>query len=115
MLKIYLKGYLYLFGIIIVSTIILSLINYFIPFKIGIIKIIIPIISMFISSIIVGKNVKAKAYLEGLKFSSLYLLFISLLKFIIKTPFNYKVVIIYILTIFTSVIGSMFGINLKKG
>ena len=113
--KNYLKCYGYLFGLIIIFTLILSIINYFIPFKATIIKIIIPVISIFISSIILGRKVKTKAYFEGIKFSLLYLLLITIIKFIIKTSFNYKAIIIYLLMIFTSVIGSMIGINLKKG
>ena len=114
MLKTYLKSYGYLFGIIIILTIILSIINYFINIPSNTIKIIIPILSLFVSSIILGKNVKTKAYLEGIKFSSLYLIFITILKFILKTEFNYKVIIMYIVLLITSVIGSMIGINIPK-
>lgn len=114
MIKTYLKSYGYLFGIIIILTIILSILNYFIPFKAETIKLIIPIISMLISSIILGKNIKEKAYLEGIKFSSLYIIFTIIIKLLLKTNFNYKVVIMLIALLITSVIGSMIGINLKK-
>ena len=114
MIKTYLKSYGYLFGIIIILTIILSVLNYFIPFKAETIKLIIPIISMLISSIILGKNIKEKAYLEGIKFSSLYIIFTIIIKLLLKTNFNYKVVIMLIALLITSVIGSMIGINLKK-
>ena len=114
MINTYLKRYGYLFGIIIILTIILSVLNYFIPFKAETIKLIIPIISMLISSIILGKNIKEKAYLEGIKFSSLYIIFTIIIKLLLKTNFNYKVVIMLIALLITSVIGSMIGINLKK-
>ena len=114
MIKTYLKSYLYLLITIITLTIILSLINYFIPFNNTICLICILSISMLFSSIILGKNSKQKAYLEGLKFSGSFLLLITILKILISSEFNYKVIIIYFLTIFTSIIGSMLGINLKK-
>ena len=69
---------------------------------------------MLVASIILGKNIKEKAYLEGLKFSSIYLVIVTILKLILKQSFNYKVIIMYFLLIFTGVIGSMIGINLKK-
>ena len=74
MLKNYLKSYLYLFSSILILTIILSLLNYFLTFPTKIIKLLIPIISIFISSIILGESSKEKAYLEGLKFTSLYII-----------------------------------------
>ena len=114
MIKNYLKSYGYLFGLIFIMILFISILNYFIPFKTNIIKVVIPIISMFISSIILGKNTQEKAYLEGLKFSILFILFITILKIIIKTDFNYKVFIIFIAQIISSVFGSMIGINLKK-
>lgn len=114
MIKKYLKSYGYLFGLIITLTIILSILNYFISFKANVIKIIIPIISIFISSIILGKNTQEKAYLEGIKFSLIYIFLATILKIIIKSNFNYKTFIMYFVLIITSIIGSMFGINLKK-
>ena len=114
MIKKYLKSYLYLFSIIILLTIILSILNYFIPFKSNIFKIIIPIISIFISSIMLGKSTQEKAYLEGIKFSTLFLFIITIFRIIIKISFNYKTFIMYFVLIISSIIGSMLGINLKK-
>ena len=114
MIKTYLKCYAYLLGLVIFLTLILSIINYFFKLPTTIIKIIIPIISMLISSFILGKNTKEKAYLEGIKFSSIYLIFITIIKLILKTNFNYKTIIIYIAIVLTSLIGSTIGINNKK-
>jgi len=114
MIKKYLKSYAYLFGMMIIFSLLLSIINYFVNFPTNLIKIIIPIISMLISSIILGNNSKEKAYLEGIKFSGIYLILIIILKLILKTNFNYKVIIMYILILFTGIIGSMIGINIKK-
>lgn len=114
MIKSYLKSYGYLFGISLISTIILSIINYFFNIPSYTIKLTIPIISLLIATIILGKNVKEKAYLEGIKFTTIYLIFTTILKLILKTTFNYKVIIIYIVLLFTGIIGSMIGINSKK-
>ena len=114
-MKNYLKSYGYLFGIILVLTIILSIINYFTNKELYLFKILIPIIAIFISSIILGKNAKKKAYLEGIKFSLIFLLLSIIISyFIIHNSFNIKVLIYYFVIIFSSIIGSMLGINIKK-
>ena len=114
MIKKYLKSYLYLFGLILLLTLIISIISYLTNKNMTIIKIIIPVISTFISCIILGKNTKEKAYLESIKFSSIYVILTIILKFILKTPWSYKTIIIYFLLICSGIIGSMIGINIKK-
>lgn len=114
MIKNYLKCYGYLFAMIIVMTLILSLINYFVKMPSTVIKIIIPIISLFISSMLLGRNIEEKGYIEGIKFGFGYLLIATIIKVILGTGFNYKVIIIYILMLFSSIIGAMIGINTKK-
>lgn len=114
MLKNYLKSYIYLITSLIIFTIIFTIINYFTTNSLSIIKILIPIISILISSFILGKNTKNKAYLEGIKFSLIYLIFTTILKLILKTSFNYKTFIIYLVIILSSIIGSTIGINTKK-
>ena len=114
MLKKYLKSYLYLFSSILILTIILSTINYFITFPTKVIKLIIPIISILISSIILGKNTKCKAYLEGLKFTSIYIIISIILSLITKNPFTFKLILTYLLQLLTGIVGSMIGINLNK-
>lgn len=114
MLKNYLKSYIYLITSLIIFTIIFTIINYFTSNSLSIIKILIPIISILISSFILGKNTKSKAYLEGIKFSLIYLIFTTILKLILKTSFNYKTFIIYLVIILSSIIGSTIGINTKK-
>lgn len=114
MFKKYLKNYGYLYGLILILTILLSVFNYFISFKSDIIKIIIPLFSMFASAIILGKKTKEKAYLEGIKFSSIFILITIIIKLLIKSAFNYKIFIMFIAIIISSIIGAMIGINLKK-
>ena len=99
MLKIYLKKYLYLLILILGLGIITSILNYIIPSNSSILKLIVPPISIFISCVLLGKDCKQKAYLEGIKFSGVYLLITTIFKIIINSPFTYKTVIIYVLII----------------
>lgn len=114
MLKNYLKSYLYLFSLIIILTFILSITNYFFNIQIKIIKLLIPIISILISSIILGKNTKSKAYIEGIKFTSIYIFLSIILSIIFKNPFSIKLILSYFLILLSGIIGSMIGINLKN-
>ena len=114
MLKKYLKSYIYLFSLILILTLILSIINYFFIFKTKLIKLLIPIISILVSSIILGKNSKQKAYLEGIKFTSIYILLSIIISIITKNPFTIKLIVGYISLLLSGIIGSMIGINLKK-
>ena len=113
MLKKYLKSYLYLFSLILILTLILSILNYFYPFKTKTIKLLIPIISILLSTIILGKNMKEKAYLESIKFTSIYIILSLIISLIFKT-FTIKIIIYYILFLITGIIGGIIGINLKK-
>ena len=114
MFRNYLKSYAYLFGMIIIFTFVLSVGNYFFEFSTKIIKILIPIISIFISTIVLGKNTKSKAYMEGIKFTSLYVILSIIISLITKNPFSFKLIISYVLFILIGVVGSMIGINLNK-
>ena len=114
MLKNYLKSYLYLFSLILILTLILSIINYFYTFPTKLIKLLIPIISIFISTIILGKNTKEKAYLEGLKFTFIYILLSLIVSLITNNPFSLKLIISYLSLLLSGTIGSMLGINLYK-
>ena len=114
MIKTYLKNYLYFIILVIILSIILSILNYIFPFNNTIFLISILPISMFIACILLGKNCKEKAYLEGIKFSIIYLMLNTIFILITKTSFTYKTIIIYLLIIISSILGSILGINLKK-
>ena len=114
MLKTYLKSYIYLFSLILILTIILSITNYFYIIPTKIFKILIPIISIIISTIILGKNTKSKAYLEGIKFTSIYLLISIIISITTKNQFNFKLLICYLLMLLSGTIGATIGINLNK-
>lgn len=114
MIKKYLYSYVYLIGIMLLLIIILSVCNYYLIINGNTFKIFIPIIGILISAIILGKNTKEKAYIEGIKFASGYIIISVIMKIILKTGWNYKVFISYFLIVFTSIIGSMIGINIKN-
>ena len=115
MIKKYLNCYGYLIGIIIVLTLILSVINYFIKVPASALKIVIPLMSMFVASFMLGKKTKEKAYIEGIKFAGIYIVITIILKLIFKTDFNYKVIIDYLSLLLMGVIGATIGINIKRG
>lgn len=114
MIKNYLKSYAWLLGMIITSTIVISILNYFIVFNTKIIKLLIPIISIFVSSIILGKNTKSKAYLEGIRFCVIYIILSMLTSLILGNVVHIKLVISYLLTLISGVVGAMIGINLNR-
>jgi len=95
-------------------TIIFTLTSYFFNYPVKVIKLLIPVISMFISSLLLGRSVQEKAYLEGLKFGGIYLLLVIIFALITKVSFNIKLIISYLLILLTSVIGAMIGINIRK-
>jgi len=114
-MKKYLISYIYFISINLILTLILSLINYFTNYTNTIIKILIPITATFISTIILGKHTNTKAYLGGLKFTSIYLIIMLITNYLIlHNSFNFKTLIFYLLILFTGTIGSMLGINLKR-
>jgi len=114
-MKKYLISYLYLFTSILILTILLSIINYFTNYTSNILKIIIPIIAIFIATIVLGKKTKNTAYLEGIKFTMGYILLAIIINYLIlRSSFNIKTIILYLLFLFTGTIGSMIGINLKR-
>jgi len=112
----YLKSFIYTASTILLSTIILTLLNYFnilkdIPLKI--VMLIIPIIGIFIGSFLIGKTSTQKGYIEGLKYGIIWTLIILIINLIIKN-FSITSIIYYILLILTSIIAGVLGINKKK-
>lgn len=115
------KTYLITIGITLLSLLILSLIttvfsyydilNYSI---IKILKVLTPIISIFISNIYLGIKTDKKAYLEGLKIGIIYIILLILIKSIIFNNFKLIDIITYIIILIISSISSIIGINLKQ-
>ena len=78
-----------------------------------IIRSIIPLIGIFIGSFLLGKSSSKKGYIEGLKYSAIWI-FIFLVFNIILNNFNVISIIYYIFLILISMLGSILGINRKK-
>ena len=117
-LKNSLKSLLYIFSIIIISTFLVTTLNYFniIGSKLlATLKILIILSSMFTGGIIIGKNSKQKGWLEGIKLGLIVTVILILFKYLgLNQKFLITNIIYYIILIISCVLGSMIGINKKK-
>lgn len=108
-------AFIYIFSILIVSTFIISLFNYIglVNGKfLTILKILIPIISLFVGGFIIGRKSKSKGWLEGIKLGGIFILFLVLFNYLgLKNIPEFKTIIYYLIILGSSVIGSMFGIS----
>ena len=112
-LKKLLKPLIYTFSILIIGSIITTLFSYLsegIIYKT--IKILIPIIALFIGGILIGKNSKTKGWFEGIKYGGIVIVILLILGlFFPNNSFEIKRIIYYIILIFMATFGSMLGIN----
>ena len=104
--------------ILLVMTFIITLFNYINLISIKIVTVfsyLTPFISFFIGGLLLGKTSTNKGWLEGIKFS-LIIIFLSFIfnYLAFDQEFNISNIILYIITLISSVIGSMIGINLKN-
>lgn len=82
---------------------------------IKIIKIIIPIISMFIGGFIFGKKQGKNGWLEGLKLSLIFVIMLSLFNYLgLNSNLTIKLIIYYIILIISTILGSIIGVNKFK-
>lgn len=109
---------IYILAFILGLTFIFSLLNYIGLFNntiINIIKIIIPVLSMFIGGFVLGKRTGKKGWLEGLKLSLIFLIFLSLFNYLgLKSSLSLKVGIYYLILITSTIFGSILGVNKYK-
>lgn len=113
----YVNSLIYLFGSLLVLTLVITILDYFnlvgnTFYKIS--MLFIPIICVCIGGFIIGKNSHAKGYLEGLKLSLILVLLFIIFGLIFKTKFDFTNIIYYIALMTASMLSSMIGINLKK-
>ena len=112
----YLKSMIYTLSIILISTIILTIFNYFNIINgklLKIIMIIIPLIGVFIGSFKIGKTSNTKGYIEGIKYSIIWILLFLIINLIIKN-FTPSSIIYYFIMILLSSFAGILGINKKK-
>ena len=117
MIKKYLISYLYTISIILMSYLIITILNYFNIINTNTtntLKLITIIISIFIGSFLIGRKSIKKGYLEGIKYSIIFIILLLLLNIIFYKYFNTNLIIYYIIILISSIFGSMLGINFKK-
>ena len=79
----------------------------------SIFKLLTIIISFLFFGFILGKETSKKGYLQGVKYSGLWIFFLFIITLIIH-KFQLKSIIFYIIILFCSILGSILGINKKK-
>lgn len=117
MIKKYLISYAYTLGIIIGGTFLITVLNYFNIFTsnlTNIIKLIIVIVSMFIGAFLLGKRSLKKGYIEGIKYSIVFIVLLVIINLLFVKEFNVKSIIYFLIIIISSTFGSMLGINNKR-
>lgn len=111
------KSFIYIISILVVSTILVTLLNFinlFGPKLMTISKIIIPVVSLFVGGFIVGKNSKQKGWLEGLKLNLIVLGLLLIINYLIlKQNWDFRNIIFYLILTASTIFGSMVGINKK--
>lgn len=118
MIKNYLIHLAYAFISILVLILIVTVFNYFNLMCSGVtsaIKFIVPVGSLFVTSLLLGKKTKKRGILEGLKFGCIFIFIILVLNnLILMNSFEVKILIYYVILLVSAMLGSMIGINLKK-
>ena len=108
---------LYIIGIILVATMLVTVFNYFNIIKgtaLTISKILICVISLFVGGFVIGRRSSIKGWLEGLKLSLIFLVIISLFNYLgLGNAPQLKNLIYYSIIIISCIFGSIIGINKK--
>lgn len=115
-MKKYLKSSIYTLAIIVVSTFIITILNYTNIINgtvLGIIHYIIPIISVVIGAFMLGKTSSRKGYIEGLKYAGLWSVIFLIVNVFIK-ELNVSSIIFFVILILLGVLSSILGINRKR-
>ena len=77
----------------------------------NIFKLLIPLFSIFITTISFTKQVKEKGWLEGLKLGLLLIIVFITISSFANTSFNIKMMLYYLIILITAILGGMIGIN----
>lgn len=109
---------LYIILTMLVLTFIITILSYFNIINdkfVSILKIIIPIVSLFIGGFFIGKNSDKKGWLEGLKLSLIFLILLLIFEYLaLNKSFELKNILYYLIISISSIFGSMIGINKRK-
>ena len=105
-------SFIYFILILSILTFIYTLLNYF-GFFSSVIKFLIPVFSIFISSFILGNKSLKKGYVEGIKLGILVIFLFLVISFLFD-KFIYYQLIYYFILLLCSCLGAMIGINRKR-
>lgn len=111
-----LKSIAFFFIVLLSTTFLLTLINYFNLLKpdiISILKLLFPILTIYITSYNLGKQSEKKGYIEGIKIGAIIIAILIILVLLLD-KFELKSLLYYLILFFTSILSSMIGINRKK-
>lgn len=118
MIKNYFIYLAYAFVSILLLVLMVTVFNYFNLMSSNIamiIKFIIPVGSLFVTALLLGKKAKKRGILEGLKFGGIFIFVILILNnLILMNSFEVKILLYYVILLVSAMLGSMIGINLKK-
>ncbi len=108
----------FILGLFFILTFLTTLLSYFNIINsniVGIIKIIIPTVSLLIGSFIVGNHAIKMGWLEGLKLSAIVIILIMLFNYLaFGNKIEIKDFIYYLILMTSAIFGSMIGISKKK-
>lgn len=114
----YLKSLLYVLITLLSLTLITNIFYYFNVIGSNTIKylnLIIPVLSLIVGGIYIGRLGTNKGYLEGLKVGDIVILLFLTFSFLgLNKDINIKNIIYYIVLLLTSAFGGIIGINKKK-
>ena len=111
------KCLMYTFSTILIGILIITILNYLNVFSIKLVniaKIVVLILGIFIGSFRLGVISNKKGYLEGIKYGFFIDLVLIILNVMIYRDFEFKDLILYIIIIVCSSLGSMVGITKHK-
>lgn len=106
----------FIISFILILTFIGTLFNFIGLFNnnfIKIVKVIIPILSMFVGGFIIGKKQGKNGWLEGLKLSLIFLAILTIFNYLVLNySFSLKSVIYCTILIISTILGSIIGVNM---
>ncbi len=104
----------FLLGLTFISTL-FNYINLFGKTFINVLKVIIPVISLFVGGFVIGKRTGKKGWLEGIKLSLIFLAFLTIFNYLaLDFSMSPKTLIYYIILVIATTFGSMIGVNKFK-
>lgn len=115
----YLKSVLWIIAPLLILSLLFSLLYYvnILSDKVfDYIKLLTPIVSLFLGGFYLGKHSTKKGWLEGLKLGGAIILMLFMISYLgFGYGFSIKIIVYYLILLLTVVFGSMFGIrNVEK-